>query len=292
MENHTLKGKSDKLNILSLLTFGFCLLAFAFLSSCVPIPPAMMPQAGGGGGVQAGTTGYAELDPGSTSVTTMHFVLKGYTQADLTNIGSLAEDEYNKIGQDTGLYSVLAGGMYNIVVYRDQDEYVQKTKEPRGSRAVANGPTVYTYAGPDLDADLAHALTHVVFNNYMGDKARTLRWLNEGLAMYEEVSKMSDSDRATFQAAQQAELRKETIPFGQMAFFMPSTEEKRRTTAWYQQVESVTRYLLGQSSSLTFAAILNELKTGTEMDKAISDNYPGRFPRGMTDLESMWKTTI
>ena len=38
------------------------------------------------------------------------------------------------------------------------------------------------------------------------------------------------------------------MPMSQMMFFVTNTEEKRRTDAWYQQVESVVTYLLSQEA--------------------------------------------
>jgi len=81
------------------------------------------------------------------------------------------------------------------------------------------------------------------------------------------------------------------MPFSQMTFFVSSTEEKRRTDAWYQQVESVVTYLLSQGSALGFAQFIGELKTGTDTDRALSDAYSAKF-RSLNDLENAWKYTI
>ena len=109
--------------------------------------------------------------------------------------------------------------------------------------------------------------------------------------MYEEVLKMSDSDRANFQSLLISNMKSNKMPFSQMTFFTSSTEELRRTDAWYQQVESVTAYLLSQGSSLAFSAMLSELKNGADMDKALGDNYSAKF-RSMAELENAWKFTI
>ena len=270
------------------LIFAFSLLLSLF-GACVPVPPEMMPQAPGTTSSTAAV--YPDIDPGGTSITTLHFVLKGYNENDLRPISASAEDIYNKIGNDTGIYSFLAGQTYTLVVYKDQNEYTTKTHQPTWSRAVAAGNAIYTYVGPDLDADLAHQITHLVFNSYLGDKITPLRWLVEGIAMHEELARMSNADLSVYQTSQASQLRAQRMPFTQMTFFVPATEEHRRTDVWYQQVESVVTFLLKQGSNLSFGALLTSLRNGADMDRALSDNYPGRY-RSLADLEQSWQTTI
>jgi len=269
------------------LIFTFCLLIF---SACVPVPPELMPQAPGAPTAQGAT--YPDLDPGGTSITSLHFTLKGYNETELHTISSLAEDIYNKIGMDTGLYSYLAGQNYIIVVYKDQTEYTTKTKQNNLSRVVVGGNALYTYSGPDMDAPLAHQMVHLIMNAYMGDKANSsLKWLVEGLAMHEELIKMTDADRAIYQTSQASNLRRQRMPFAQMTFFVTANEDKRRDDSWYQQVESVVSFMLKQGSNLAFAAFLESLRNGKDLDSAISDNYPGKY-RGQADLEQFWISTI
>jgi hypothetical protein len=263
--------------------------AMMFLAACVPVPPELMPQAPGTSA--PGSATYGELDPGSTSISSLHFTLKGYNENDLRAISSTAEDVFNKIGTDTGLYSYLAGQSFTIVVYKDQTEYATKTKQTAPLRAVISGSIVYTYPGPDLDPMLAHQLMHIVFNVYMADKAKPLQWLGEGLAMYEEVARMGESDLVVYQTTQNNKLRNERQPFSQMTFFAGGDEARRRQDIWYLQVESVVAYLLKQGSSLTFAAFLSELRNGSDLDHALADNYGGKY-RGAADFETSWATTL
>ena len=108
--------------------------------------------------------------------------------------------------------------------------------------------------------------------------------------MKEEVVHMSDTDRTSYQTSKSSQLRLNRMPFSQMTFFVTNTEEKRRTDAWYQQVESVVTYMLTQGSPLAFAQFLSELRS-IELDQAIGDAYPAKF-RNMNDLEAAWKYTI
>src|SRR5258708_35611025 len=94
--------------------------------------------------------------------------------------------------------------------------------------------------------------------------------------MVEELSKMSDSARSEYAASKASQLRQNRMPFSQMTFFVTNTEEKRRTDAWYQQVESVATYLLGQGSPLAFAQFISELLS-VEIDQAGASSQPSQF---------------
>jgi hypothetical protein len=268
---------------------GLWLLCSGF-TGCVPVdqlPPGLVPT-----NVSLSTApaaNFGALEAGNTSVTSVHFIIEGYNESDLRTISSSAESIYNKIGNDTGLYSFLAGLTFSIVVYKDREEYLQKTHQPTWSHSVDVSTAIYTYVGAATDPVMAHEITHLIFNGYMGDRAATFRWLNEGLAMYEEVSKMSTGDASAFQTSLNQNLKQTKMPFSSMTFFTPSTEEKRETDAWFQQVESVVSFIIAQGNSpLAFGATIGELKNGADFDRAISDNYGSKW-RNLADLENQWK---
>ncbi len=268
------------------------LVVLCILSGCVSLdqlPPGSVPNMPTSGPT---ASTYPDLDPGNVSVTSMHFTLKGYSQSDLDSLKQMAETLYNKIGNDTGLYSFLASESFTWVAYRDRDEYMKKTHQPTWSHAVTSGKSIYFYfPDPELEPILAHHMVHVIFEDYMGTKASTNRWLEEGLAMVEELSKMSDGDKSSYAASKASQLRQNRMAFSQMTFFVTNTEEKRRTDSWYQQVESVVNYLLAQGSALAFAQMLSELRAGLDFDRAMADAYPAKF-RSLNDLEAAWKYTI
>jgi hypothetical protein len=269
-----------------------CLLPFVLMfAGCVPVeqlPPGLVPSAPNSG---SNSSGFADPEPGSLSVTSTHFTIKGYSQTDLDALKQAAEDLYNKIGNDTGLYTFLASGNYTLVEYQDQNEYQKKTHQPNWSHAIASGKGVYFYSDPNLMPELAHQMVHMIFDSYLGDKANGNKWLEEGLAMNEELIKMTDSDRSSYSTLKANQLRQSRMPFSQMTFFVTNSEEKRRTDEWYQQVESVVTYMLSQGSALAFAQFLGELKNGSDIDRALSDSYSAKF-RSLNDLEAAWKYTI
>ncbi len=259
------------------------------LAGCVSL--ANMPGVTIPGAAAPAPLAFPGLDDGATSLTTSHFIVRGYNDNDIRTISTMAESLYNKIGNDTGIYSYLADGTYNLVIYKDHEEYMKKTHEPTWSKAVWASSGVYVYPNENLEPVLAFQLTRLLMNNYLGDKLASTRWFVEGLAMYEEVSKMTESERAAFQASSATQIRATRMPFSQMTFIPSASIETRRTDVWYQQVQSVVAYLLYQGSPLTFASMLSELRNGTDMDRAIGDTFPAKF-RNLNELESSWKLTI
>jgi hypothetical protein len=266
------------------------LLAFGACVSLEQLPPGTAGAPSVDPSIR-GAQSFPDIDPGGTSLSSLHFTLKGYTEADIRPISVTAENLYNKIGSDTGLYSFLASGSYTIVVYRDREEYIRKTHQPDWSRAVATGGSIYLYPGSDLEPVLAHEMTHLIFNSYLQDKAASYRWLNEGLAMYEEFSLWPESSKNEFRSSSAKQLRENRMAFSQMTFFVPATEERRMVDVWYQQVKSVTEFLLAQGSALNFANMLGAIKSGSDIDTAIANNYPGKF-RNLSELEVAWKYTV
>jgi hypothetical protein len=284
------KLKTDRSHFYA-LSFALCALSFC-LFSCIPVdqlPPSLVPVAPTPGG---GPTTYPDPEPGYLTVNSTHFVIKGYSQTDLDALKQTVEDLYNKVGNDTGLYTFLSSGTYTLIEYQDQNEYQKKTHQANWSKAVTAGKGIYCYPDPQLVPELAHQMVHLILEAYWGDKVVGANmWLFEGLAMNEELNRMTDADKTAYSNSKITALKQKYMPFSQMTFFVPTSEEKRRTDAWYQQVESVVTYLLAQGSALAFGQMLSDLKSGTDIDQALSDAYPAKF-RSMNDLEAAWKYTV
>lgn len=270
---------------------GLLLAASGLLPGCVSLEQLPPGAVAGLEAAKTTVTSYPDIDAGGTSITSLHFTLRGYSETDIRPVSLTAETFYNKIGADIGLYTYLASQNFTMVIYKDQEEYLKKTRLPAWSRAVTAGKTIYTYPGSDLEPALIHEMVHLVFDTYMGDKAGPLRWLREGLAVHEELSRCTESERMAYLVSKRDQLRAKRQAFSQMTFFIPNTEERRLEDPWYQQVESVVSYLLAQAGALNFAQMLNDLRSGIDIDRALFDAYPGKF-RNFSELESAWKYTI
>jgi len=273
-----------------LLAICFFPLAIEF-TGCVPaseLPPGSVPGLSG----SASVANIEDVDPTATSlVNGIHFTVKGYTDYDVQPVATMAESLYGKIGNDFGIYSDLAAGKYTITLYHDRNEYLAKTHQPSWSRAVSTSSGVYTYPGTDLEPYMAHEVALLAFSNFMGDRASAFQWLGEGIAVYEEVSRMNAGDLSAFTSSQQQNMHSNKQPLSLLVFSPPPSEENRRTDPWFQESESVVAYLLQQGTTTNFKNLLIALKQGADIDHALSDNYPVKF-HSLSELENAWKTTI
>ncbi len=231
------------------------------------------------------------LDPGYKSQETAHFAVDAYTPAATALYASLCEENYSRIMQDLGLYSFVPARPYNVTVYRDAAEYHSKTGQPDWSGGATYGNALLLYGGGGLKATLGHEMTHLVFNEFMGlGQARQLRWLNEGVAVYEE-SRANQSSSAFYTARLADSVASNPIPFSQMVNLAPQDDANRGVDRWYAQVGSVAGFMIRQGGSFNFSLFLGKLRDGAAMDKAIGETYNGMWA-SLADVEKAWKLEV
>ncbi|MDD5656763.1 MAG: hypothetical protein PHF00_05855, partial [Elusimicrobia bacterium] len=157
---------------------GFC--------GCVAIPGAMdedrlAPRSAITGEV------FPALDAGSNEQQSLHFLVRAYGTGKAQQIADVAEACYQRIMMDTGLSSFKPlGGLYRVVVYADANEYLKKTGQPGWSSGLSIGNAIYTYEGGHIEGVPCHEMTHLIFYEFMGRSVPEQRWVNEGLAVFEE----------------------------------------------------------------------------------------------------------
>lgn len=234
---------------------------------------------------------YKGLDPGYKSQETAHFVVQAYTSAGAAHYSALCEENYTRIMQDLGLYSFVPARPYNVVVYRDAAEFHAKTGQPEWSGGAAYGNALLLFEGDGLGATMAHEMTHLVFNEFMGlSQAAQLRWLNEGVAVYEET-RSDQVSAAAYAGRVSGTVAQNPIPFSQMTNLAPQNESQRNVDRWYAQVGSVVGFLVRQGGSFSFSLFLGRLRDGASVDKALDDTYNGLWKK-LPDLEKAWRLEV
>lgn len=234
---------------------------------------------------------YKGLDPGYKTEETAHFAVQAYsTQAALLYSG-LCEENYSRIMQDLGLYSFVPARPYNVVIYRDAAEFHAKTGQPDWSGGAAYGNALLLFEGEGLKATIGHEMTHLVFNEYMGlSQSPGLRWLNEGVAVYEE-SRSNQASAAFYDERVRSAVAPNPIPFSQMTNLAPQSESQRNVDRWYAQVGSVAGFMIRQGGSFSFSIFLSKLRDGASVDKALEDTYAGMW-KTLSEVEKAWKLEI
>jgi hypothetical protein len=272
---------------------SLALLAAAALGACVPYP-GLAPD-GGAPPTPASSFGavsgaFPGLDAGAADQQSLHFETRAYGADVASAVSASAERDYQSIMTDTGLYSFQPKGLYQIVVYGTQDEYRKKTGQPEWSAGVCVGNAIYTYASPRLEGVLAHEMTHLIWFEFMGGRLTPQqRWVNEGLAVYEE-SKASNRGQELFSALLPG-LRANPLPMDQIENLAPNTERAYDASVWYAQAESMVRFLIERGGRIGFAQFLTALRDGQTFDAAVAAGFPGQWTT-LAAYYSDWKRSL
>lgn len=256
--------------------------------ACVDVPRDGAPAAALSQPVESP---YQGLDPGYKTEETAHFAVQAYSSSSAALYAALCEENYTRIMQDLGLYSFVPARPYNVVIYKDAPEYHKKTGQPDWSGGSAYGNALLLYEGEGLNAIVAHEMTHLVFNEFMGlSQAASLRWLNEGVAVYEET-RSNQASAAAYAARVREGVAPNPIPFSQMVNLVPQSEVQREVDRWYAQVNSVAGFLIRQGGSFSFSIFLGKLRDGSAVDLALANTYAGLW-KNLDDVEKAWKLEL
>jgi hypothetical protein len=258
----------------------FLLLLTAALSACVPLPPE---DAASGAPLRVPLEReYPGLDPGGKEQVSLHFRVFAYGSDRSRLIAEHCERLYSKIMSDTALYSFLPKEPYRVTIYGGRGEFLDKTKMPDWSGGLSIGSRIYAFEGRELPGTLAHEMTHLIFGEYLGRDDLSLRWVNEGLAVYEEQEALAAAGFATDTGPARV------LSFQEMLLLAPIGEDRRDVSAWYRQVGSVVRFMIERGGRVGFGQFMRALKDGQRTDDAVRTGFPGVW-NGLDDLERAWR---
>ncbi|MBI4061094.1 MAG: hypothetical protein HY403_06655 [Elusimicrobia bacterium] len=260
-------------------------------AACVPYP-GELPDDGRGRSYAGLVEGvYPGLDAGAQENTSLHFKVKAYGADTVLGVSSTAEAAYARIMIDTGLHSFMPRGLYELVVYGTQDEYRKKTGQPEWSGGVAVGNALYTFISPRLDAVLSHEVSHLIWFEYMGRVNPDHRWINEGLAVFQENKALGGRGQGDLFSAQRGNLRSQPIPMDQMIRLVPASERAYEVSLWYAQAESMVRFMIERGGRIGFSQFLAALRYDKSLDQAVAEGFPGAW-RTLEELERDWKRSL
>lgn len=270
---------------------GFAVLAGLALGACVPYPADQIPDDGGGGSQYALVTGaYPGLDAGASEQDSLHFKVHAYGSQVAQDTSNTCEQAYSRVMTDTGLYSFSPRGLYEIVIYGSQDEYRKKTGQPDWSAGVTVGNSIYTFYSPTINGILAHEMTHLIWYEFMnGRLSDQQRWVNEGLAVYEE-SKARNRGYELFGSFLDT-LRTAPIPMDQLQNMAPNTERAYDASLWYAESESLIRFMIERGGRIGFGQFLGAIQMGQTFDSAIATGFPGQW-QTLDAFYNAWKASL
>ncbi len=265
------------------------IISLQVLSGCVPVTEEMLKDAPALS--QAVNPPYEGLDPGGKEQQTLHFAISAYGQQKAYDYGLLAERNYERIMHDTGLYSFRPKEPYKIVIYASREEFQKKTQQPEWSGGVTLGNAILFYDSEGAETVMTHEMSHVIYNEFMARIPEEQRWINEGLAVYEEVKTMTPIYREKYNSAASQLVKENPLPFSQMTNLVPATERERLVNKWYMQAGNVVQFMIENGGRLGFSIFLTQLKSGSTIDSAIANGFPGLW-NDAASLEKAWLTYV
>ncbi|MBI5883781.1 MAG: hypothetical protein HZB91_11845 [Elusimicrobia bacterium] len=268
---------------------SFALAGLALLTAaCVPYQGALPVYETRPAAITTGP--FEPLDPGASELDSLHFSIRTYGSEPARRVAETAEESYNRIMVDTNLFSFRPRGLYRIVVYANSDEFRKKTEQPAWSGGVSVGNAIYTYHGPHLPGIIAHEMAHLIFFEYLGRSDPTLRWVNEGLAVYEESLALAGPQGARDPFVSLREkVRSQPITMENMARFVPLTEAEYEVNAWYAQAYAMVRFMIERGGRIGFSQFLSAVKEGRTLDEAVGQAFPWRDLAG---FYSEWQRAL
>ncbi|MBI4371829.1 MAG: hypothetical protein HY552_05990 [Elusimicrobia bacterium] len=265
------------------------LVVVAALGACVPYPAELLederpslPKIASGA--------FPGLDPGASDNQSLHFRVSAYGPDNARAASELAEEAYRRIMTDTGLYSFQPHGLYQIVIYGSRDEYRKKTGQPQWSAGMTLGNAIYTHSSARLGAVLSHEIAHLIWHEFMNGRViPDQRWVNEGLAVYEE-SKAANGGQELFSALKSS-LRSAPLTIAQLRRLPPASERAYDASLWYAQAEDLVRFMIERGGQIGFSQFLTALQYGKGWDEAVAAGFPGQW-RTLDEFETAWKAHL
>jgi hypothetical protein len=228
----------------------------------------------------------------SRVVRSSHFVLHFEDSLAPAGVLNTLEGLHAKLLLDLGAFSPWAyQESIHVYLYRDGTSYAAHTGMNPWTVAHINilEKKVYGHSSSDFQRVLSHELGHLFFTQFFLTKSTTPPlWLNEGVATMMEWQYGLESDQ---KAMDRALLASGTIPFSQFLtfnYFHAGASEGAGVGLWYNQAQSVTRYLMRGFSQAQFLTFCEGLRAGRTMDESLRAAYGLALP-SVDALEQQWR---
>lgn len=222
---------------------------------------------------------------------TEHFKVYARNEEICNDISSVIEDVYHRIIEDLQ-YNVKPAKKIKIYIFKDNEEYRYKIRQPMWSvgRVIYNKNSFYSYEGVNLAGLVPHEITHLLLYNFMDRQyeQESMRWLSEGLAMYEESKIIQSSLVNTLR--KKMSLLKEGKYFN-LPELIKADVLKTRDAAlidlWYAESFSIIEYMITQLGRERFNDFCLNIKKYNDVEKALIITYGTRF-KTLDDFQKQW----
>lgn len=246
-----------------------------------------------------------------------HFIIN-YTGDDRfpRDVAAKAEIYYGRIATDLGYprYSEFWtwDNRVKIYIYPDRDSYLKETGQPAWSEGMADYRekqiSSYAWSKGFMESLLPHEMAHLIFRDFVGFKGEIPRWLDEGVAQWEEEAKrrqiksmakeyyekdnllsitdMMKLDIARIAKSDRIYIRSSRTKNGELGVLFLSAQNL--VSIYYLQSVSLVGFLIEQYGSYAFADFCRQLRDGKRLEEALKFAYPTSI-RSLEELEKNWR---
>ena len=221
-----------------------------------------------------------------------HFIIY-YQNAPLDFIKTAnesAEQYYEEITRNLG-FTRYAGWVWEerakIYVYDNNDAYVQSKQNLKWSsgEAFIQNKVIRTFpqAVGFFDSTLPHEMGHLIFREFVGQKAQVPLWFEEGVAMYQEKAKRYGANDAVRQAIK-AEQFLSIKELNQIK--LNNNTDQNKVNLFYAESASIVYYMITELGEFRFEQFCRELQKERPFEYTLSSVYV-RF-RDLDQLNKAW----
>lgn len=228
-------------------------------------------------------------------VETRHFRIYTHSYLICEKFAKIVEEIFEKIRLDLpflGAHLTSQDKKINIYIFKDESEYRYKIRQPMWStaRVIYAKNSFYSYEQAPLKGVFPHEITHLLFYNFMEKKydPLTMRWLSEGLAVYEEAKQYRGFIDKNLK--RNIEDIKQGKYFHILDFFKAEileTKNKEKILLWYAQAWSISSFLIDEISRDKFYEFCIYLRKTGNIKQAFFNIYKGIF-NSPKELEEKW----
>lgn len=223
-----------------------------------------------------------------------HFLVYYFGESSFAQeVSGAAERYYRSITSDLG-YDRFDGfwqwdNRAKIFIYNTADDFKKTARlgtEWAGGIANYGSKEIisYRWSAGFIESLLPHEIAHLIFREFVGPSGAVPRWLDEGVAQFEEPHKKEEAAKIVTEMIQ----TKTTIPLARLnQIDVRSEGSSDSARQYYAQSLSLVSYLIERYGGQRLTQLCRDLRDGKNLDMALHSAYSGQI-RNLADLEDQW----
>ncbi|RJO65623.1 MAG: hypothetical protein C4540_00550 [Candidatus Omnitrophota bacterium] len=230
--------------------------------------------------------------PKWNTVKSTHFIIY-YAKAEdafVRSVVDYAEKYYEKIADSLGFrrYNFwLWDNRAKIYIHENALEYQKETGQPSWSLGSASPKEkiIHTFLREEgfLDSILPHELGHIIFREFVGfDNPAIPLWFEEGVASYQEASKLAIAKEVVRQALKDGSFLNIE---GLVRFDGKNIKDEKVVNVFYAESISIVNYLIKKFGNDRFVLFCQYLRDKKNFERALASSYP---IANIKELERGW----